>query len=126
MSNIQANLTLSADYRSGKIDTMTFAAGNGKPARTIIRVIHSVEIDGVAFKFSEELPDTTPITTWAQPFPRGTMVKLGLCLEETQNASVVNGRAVVNRGLWRVQVAGIAREEAQGVPAKSKDAAPRA
>lgn len=99
-----ANLTVPAEYRSTTTDSMTFEARNGRPARTILRALHTFEVEGVTHQFSEELPEKTDLATYKGPVPKGTKVALGLFIEPANVATIVNGKAQMSRGLWRIRV----------------------
>jgi hypothetical protein len=97
-------VTLLAEYRYGKTDAMTFEAKANRPARTIKRALHTVEIEGRSLELTEQLPETVDLLSWKPPVAKGTQVALGLDLEVAKVLTVVNGRAQESRGLWRVRV----------------------
>lgn len=106
---ITSGLTFAAEYRLGRLDPITFAASNGRPAETVVRYVHTLEIGDRTFEFSEAAPKGTPLPlTWAQPFPKGTNVLVTL---DPQPANVtVNGRdgkPRVASGLFRLRITNI-------------------
>lgn len=100
----QPNLVVVAEWRSMKTDEMEFPAQGGRPARKVARAIHSVEIEGCHFEFSEELPAGANPGEWKAPAKKGDMCTVGLFLEPANVATIVNNKAQVSRGLWRVRI----------------------
>jgi len=102
---VQPLVTLIGEYRYGKTDGMTFPARDNRPARTVKRAIHTIEIEDRSLDLSEVLADTVDLNTWKAPVAKGTKVRVDLDLEPAEVLTVgANGRANKSRGLWRVRV----------------------
>lgn len=96
-----------AEYRFGELDSVEFAAANGRPAQRVWRVAHTVEVGSRSYTLSERLP-TDPPPSWAQPFPKGTAVVV--TIDPSPAEAIVAGRdgkQRVAKGLFRLTVTGI-------------------
>lgn len=98
---------LTGEYRYAKTDGMTFPARDNRPARTVKRAIHTIEIQDRSLELTEVLPDSADLATWKSPWTKGTQVTVDLDLEPAEVLTVQNGRPQKSRGLWRVRVLAI-------------------
>jgi len=102
---MQANIVVTAEYRSATKESMSFPANGNRPARTVHRIVYQVEIGESPLAVAEELPEGQHPDAWKAPVAKGQLVSLGLLLEPANVAQIVNGKAQAARGLWRVSVA---------------------
>lgn len=106
-SQPQPLVHLEGEYRFARVDGMTFPARDGKPARTVKRAIHTLEVDARSLELTEVLPETTDLATWKTPHAKGSKVRVALDFEPAKVLTVQNGKAQESKGLWRVRVLSI-------------------
>ncbi len=99
-----ATLQIPAEYRATAYDPMTFEATTSRPAKTIHRLNHSVEIADRAYVLVEVLEAAPPLPL-EYHVKKGQRVMIGTTLEVASCLTLQpNGKPKETKGFWRIRV----------------------